>query len=103
MTVEGAIVDTGLPVTLDSRPLSRLGEALALVAGRGTFSLQRFAGRLEIANRDQFRIRGQPAGINGVDVLVRHECDKAGNDLPRTASNIPGIRQSALLPDQPPY
>jgi hypothetical protein len=103
MTVEGADARTGLPVRAESQPLSKLGEALALLAGRGTFSLQRIGGQLEIAGRDQFSIRGQPAGTKGVDVLVRHDCQYDRAELPRMRTNIPSLRTAVPLPADPPY
>jgi hypothetical protein len=74
----GSNVDTGLEVLADPHPLSDWGEALALLDHRATFSLRWVIDHYEIAGRDNFRIRGSPAGTNGLDVLVRHECELAG-------------------------
>lgn len=63
------------PVAVDPDPLSRLGEAVALVAGRSTYSLRMLSGRLELDHRNHFEIRGEVARTNlRHDVLVRHTC-----------------------------
>lgn len=67
----------GLTIQADPSPLSRLGEALALMTGRRTVELRWVGDRYEIDLRDHFRIRGSPAGTNGVDVLVVHDCAQA--------------------------
>jgi len=88
----GPDADTGLPRVLDPRPLSALGEALARLAGRGTFTRRRIGGRVEIAYRDKFRIRGSPAGSPRIDVLVEHDCELTAIDP------LPRIRSAVFLP-----
>lgn len=60
-----------LPVAVDPDPLSRLGEAAALLAGRSTFSLRFLSGRLELDHRGHFEIRGE---LKRFDVLALHVC-----------------------------
>jgi hypothetical protein len=95
----------GLSVDVDPAPLSRLGEVLALLADRATFELRWLGDRYEIDRRDQFRIRGNPAGTNGVDVLVRHDCVMSnGPPLPTTDSQLSDdIVNAPILSDIPPY
>jgi hypothetical protein len=54
----------------DPLPLSKHGEALALIAGRNTWHL--LSGRLEY--RDHWRISGHPAGSESRPVLANHLC-----------------------------
>lgn len=63
----------GRSADADPTPLSPEGEALALIAGRPTLEL-RWTNKYELDLRDTFRIRGTPAGTEGIDVLVEHEC-----------------------------
>lgn len=99
--VEAASDDTGLPHVLDPRPLSGVGEVLAILAGRATFDIRMWGGRLTLGRRDQFRIRGAPAGSKRVDVVVEHECQP--DDLPRmrSAVNMPDTKPVELI--DPPF
>jgi len=97
-----ADADTGLPVVADRKPLSKLGEALALVGGCDTFELRWVAGRFELAGRDQFRIRGTPPGSNRVDILVRHDCELAGQ-WPTMKSQLRDYVAPVEYGDKPPY
>lgn len=95
---------SGWVVEADPEPLSRLGEALALMAGRTTVELRWLGDRYEMDSRNQSRIRGSPAGTNGVDVLVRHDCDLAiGQPLPRMDTNLRDGTVAAPLPELPPF
>lgn len=98
----GPSADTNLEIVADPEPLSRLGEALALIDGRGTVGLLWLGDRYEIASRDHFRIRGSPAGTNGVDVLVRHECHLVGQ-LPSTESVLHDAHPQQFTGDNPPF
>jgi len=101
LVVEAASADTGLPVVLDPRPLSRYAEVLALLDQRATFTVALLGGRFDVSRRDQFRIRGKPAGSKRVDVVVAHECYSA--PLPHIESHLPlPITNSVELID-PPY
>lgn len=61
----------GLPVTCDPQPVDSLGEAIALVGGRGTYTLALIAGRWQVSHRDQWRIAARRAD----HVLASHQCD----------------------------
>jgi len=63
-----------LPVAVDPDPLSRLGEAAALIGGRTTYSLRFLSGRLELDHRGQFEIRGEAGSEIRHDVLAGHVC-----------------------------
>jgi hypothetical protein len=78
-----------------------MGEALALVGGSGTFTLQLIGDRFELSRRDHFRIRGSPAGTSGVDILVSHSCENV--DLPRMRSAISRPVTIVDLPIDPPF
>lgn len=82
----------------DPTPLSPLGEALALVGNRRTYTLHQASGRLELQLRDHWQIKGGPAGTTH-DVLPEHTCEAV--DLP----GAPSVHQryAAVLPDNPPY
>jgi hypothetical protein len=82
----------------DPTPLSPLGEALALLGGRNTYTLHQASGRLELQIRDQWQIQGSPAGTRH-DVLPAHTCEAV--DLPGAPSVR--LRYAAALPDTPPY
>lgn len=104
MTIAGLDADLGLDVVCDPRPLSKMGEALALMSGRGTFTLRLFGDAFELSRRDHFRIRGTPAGTDGVDILVRHICDTAENaEYPRMRSLLRHPVINVELPTDPPF
>lgn len=66
-------------VAADPLPLSRLGEALALVEGRRTFALVRTHRGYELDARDASAILGRPAGATKrQDVLAEHRCSAPG-------------------------
>lgn len=96
----------GFAVSADPQPLSPMGEALALMAGRGTFSLRWLGDHYELDKRDHFRIRGSPAGTKGIDVLVEHECAKPyGGSIPNVVTTLRDYyeHRSIPLPDEPPF
>ena len=79
----------GLSADADPAPLSALGEALALLAHRPTYELRWLGGRYEIDRRDRYRIAGQPAGTNGIDILVGHDCSLSpGQNYPTIDSRV---------------
>jgi hypothetical protein len=64
---------------VDPRPLSTLGEFLAIRAGLLTYDLSKRAGRLGLEERDPYRIAGSPPGRPDAwrkrgDVVARHQC-----------------------------
>lgn len=83
-----------LPAYVDPTPLSALGEAAALILGRRTYALWYFGGRLELSPRDQFQIKGSPAGQpkNRFDVHVEHIC--GSGPLP----SAPSVHERFLAP-----
>lgn len=80
--------------TVDRTPLSPLGEALALLAGRATYHLRQNGRRLYLDRRDRWQIAGNPAGESErlwpFDVVADHVC----NSPP-----LPSI--DSCLPDKP--
>lgn len=94
----------GKVVMAEPTPLSNLGEALALMAGRVTVELRWLGDRYEIDRRDHFRIRGSPAETHGIDILVVHECElSTGPPLPHTDSTLSDDIRPVPLPDNPPF
>jgi hypothetical protein len=78
--------------TVDVTPLSNLGEALALTAGRRTYDLAYRTARLELDQRDDFHIEGSPPETpdwwrSKGDVLAEHRCN--ADPLPAIGSRIP--------------
>ena len=82
----------------DPTPVSPLGEALALIGGRRTYTLHQTTDRLELQIRDRWQIAGSPAGTRH-DVLPEHTCEAI--DLP--AAESVHQRYAAVLPDNPPF
>ena len=94
----------GYVVDADPTPLSRTGEALALMAGRTTVELRWLTDRYELDLRDHFRIRGSPAGTNGIDVLVVHSCELSeGQTLPQMNSTLRDDKVAIPMPELPPF
>ncbi|MFW6598135.1 hypothetical protein ACQBAU_16235 [Propionibacteriaceae bacterium Y2011] len=68
------------PATVDLLPLTPLGEALAQIDGRHTYTIDRPAGliRLRIRRRRSWTIRARPAGQSKrwapYDVVAAHNC-----------------------------
>lgn len=89
------------PAHVDATPLSRLGEALAQVAGLATYDLTYVNGRLELDGpRDASTIRHFPAGTRDVDVVAAHQC---------VTTNFPALPSVHAQPaaqgctDDPPF
>ena len=94
----------GFEIEADPQPLTAVGEAVALMAGRATVSLAWVGDHYEIDSRDHFRIRGSPAGTNRLDVLVVHDCGlDYGGAIPNTVTKLPVLSGTVPLPDQPPF
>ena len=92
----------GMSRDVEPAPLSRIGEALALMSGRRTYTLAWRGDRYEIDHRDQWQIRGSPAESRaGVDVVVEHDCDAP--ELPTGETRIAVPQPAGALPDQPPF
>lgn len=85
-------------------PLSRIGEALVLLAGRPTYSLRWIAGRYEIDWRDQWQIKGMPAGSQQfIDVLGAHECNYEYTQPMIANTNIAEPTSKGITGDTPPF
>jgi len=89
----------------DPSPLTDEGEAVARLLGARTYELRWLGDHYELDRRDQWRIKGRPAGKPGIEVLVEHRHPVL--KLPRKAPQIipkrsygPGVGESA---DQPPF
>lgn len=92
----------GMSRDVEPAPLSRLGEALALMSGRRTYTLAWRGDRYEIDWRDRWQIQGSPAESRaGVDVVVEHDCDAA--EVPTGETRIALPQSAGVLPDQPPF
>lgn len=103
----GAVVAVGLDadrcaiaVTCDTTPLSPVGEALAVIAGRPTYSLTRTGRRIQLNHRSQFHIAGSPAGTRDYDVVAAHVCGSP--PLPSMASAYQPTT-TEVTHEQPPY
>lgn len=83
-----------LPVAADPDPLSARGEAVALIAGRSTYSLRFLSGRLELDHRTHFEIRG--GRTDRMDILAGHLCDQPSIGLG------PGLGVASRLASPPP-
>jgi hypothetical protein len=104
VVVQGLCADWGgYVVECDPEPLSRTGEALALMTDRATFQMRWCGDRYELDRRDHFRIRGNPPGTNGHDVLVRHHCDIPSDAIPHMESVLNDEIVVIPLPDKPPF
>lgn len=60
-----------LLVEVDPTPLTPLGEAMALLAGRKTYDLARDTGRWQLTRRGRWRITGPR---HNTDVVPAHRC-----------------------------
>lgn len=89
-----------LAVTVDPHPLNPLGEALALLQPRRTYSLQpRHPAGHQIDPRDRVTIETRPAGTDrNTDTLAEHQCH--ATPLPTTTS---AFDRRPDLPDEPPF
>lgn len=92
-----------LPVATDLDPLSARGEAVALIAGRTTYSLRFLSDRLELDRRSHFEIRG--GRTDRVDVLADHRCGLPSLGLAPElgATSRLGFLVPDPLPDEPTY
>ncbi len=87
----------------DPHPLTELGEALALLAGRTTYSLARTAGGVVLWRRDVGQIRRWPASTHpSEDVLAEHRCDLPAPSGPLLAvANLARPTVADLPPGSP--
>lgn len=73
------------PIEVDPTPLSALGEALALLAGRRTIACEHWHG-LRFTRRSHWQITSRPAGTFRGDVYASHLCGAPA--LPSIPSNF---------------
>jgi len=59
---------------VDPDPLTPMGEALALLAGRRSYEIRRHSGGWALWHRDRWQIRGRVAGPKYL-VVADHQCD----------------------------
>jgi len=78
-------------VRADYARLTTLGELLALAAGRATFALTAYAGRVELDHRDRWQIGGRSPADHVV--LAEHACG---------APPLPGDAYDPRRPLEPP-
>jgi hypothetical protein len=96
---------TALEAFTDPAPLSALGEALAVVEGRRTYSLRREGGGWVLDGRDHHRIAWSPAGTGSrLDVVRQHVCGTPPAAGPLTApSTFPEVAPPPLVGAAPPF
>lgn len=107
----GTIVLTGLTdskvcaieATVDPESLNRLGEVQALLEGRYTVTARAEAGRFVLDDRNDFAIKGAPAGeARRADVLREHRCGTPSLVEPMTAPSSFATATAARLPPGSP-
>lgn len=92
-----------LDAITDPVPLTPLGEALARIEGRWTWSLRRSGHGFVLDRRDPLEILGRPAGTQTrTDVLRQHRCDTRDlADPETTTTSFAEIRAPRLRPGSP--
>lgn len=77
-------------VHVDPTPLSALGEAMALIAGKGTYALRREGPAFRIDHRHRWAIAAKPAGTPGqrYDVVASHACSDTGPTGPLAIESV---------------
>ena len=91
-------------VDADPQPLSRQGEALALLAGRVTYDLSWRHGHYELDRRGSWAWH-HPDPVVGRDIVVEHRCGESVH-WPTVLTALPPMTAAAapLPPDaKPPY
>lgn len=86
------------------QPLTPLGEVYALFAGLRTFTLEWLGGHYEINFRDEWRIKGMPAGSKkNVDVIAEHRCGLQFNGNQVAESQTIRTSKSEEYGSEPPF
>ena len=92
---------------IDPTPLSALGEAMALVAGRDTYLLRREGPGFRIDHRHRWNIAALPAGSPGQrgDIVSAHACHDPGPTGPLVTQSVlqPPTAKDIDYDDLPPY
>lgn len=91
---------SGMVVACDPSPLDRLGEILAVLERRATFSLS-YRGRWELNDRMTADI--QAGNPRNADILVEHSCHPSGTQLSRAQSRVRAPVMGEQLPDAIPF
>lgn len=73
-------------VTVDAVPLTVQGEALAILAGRRTYTLDGKPAQLTRRNADEI---GAPKNRNTIDILATHKCADAIPEAWQAVSALP--------------
>lgn len=99
---------TGITGAVDARvdpePLSQLGEAVALLEGRGTVSLHHEGGRFVLDLRGASEIKYGPAGTQErEDVLRQHRCRTPPPEGALVAASTFVKKTPQPVGDQPPF
>lgn len=93
-----------IEANVDPTPLGPLGEALALVDSRGTWSLHREGSRWVLDPRDPFHIAAHPAGSRArEDVLGEHRCGTELAPVLTTRSQFPETKPPAPVGATPSF
>lgn len=93
-----------LSVYADPTPLNALGEAMALMDDRSTYSLRYIGGRYELDHRAHWTIAAAPAGTDPrVEVLAAHKCGSAFPDAYRGTALTPLHQSKGTDNDDPPF
>jgi hypothetical protein len=81
-----------LTVTVDPTPVNTLGEALARLTNRATYTLHRHGRSWRLNRRDRWQITGEPAGTRtgplGYDVLTEHRCQQPLPSAPSVYTHL---------------
>ena len=87
-------------VTVDSSPLSPIGEMLAVLGGLRTYELRAHQQTLALWQRDRWQIRGRPPGVK-FDVVADHQCEPV--EFPTLNSVYPIPQKKEIDDEQCPY
>lgn len=89
----------------DPAPLTPEGQLLALLANLKLYELHFMYDHYEFVRRDEYRIRGNPAGPQqGFDILTEHRCHIPTDTKLRAESQVPDERVvNKPLPEEPPF
>jgi hypothetical protein len=88
-----------LKVEIDPTPITSLGEAVALLAGRGTYELHSGRGQKNISHRAEWNIRGPRRRA----VFPAHRCDQPLDAHLDTTWTTPTTEDQFPTPDGFPF
>jgi hypothetical protein len=88
------------PAVVDTEPLNALGEAVALLTGRTTYTLARRGNHIELDHRNPWAIAANnPEG----DVVAEHTCRTTTPPLQLAPTRLRPPTRRQELADDPPY